>query len=70
MTNIESIRSAIESPNFSHARLGHGCWKQTALIYHHDADSPTNVRVVASGGIDVVDPILKQFGHKILGPQQ
>ena len=40
-----NIKEAIESPFFSHARRGQGCWREVVWIYHRDPNSPSGVNL-------------------------
>lgn len=55
----DEIEAAVRHPNFSHARQGDGCWRDVVWIYHRDVNSPSGVRLAASGDQSVVDPIIR-----------
>lgn len=40
-----TLTDAINSPNFSHARQGTGCWRDVVYIYHRDPSSPSGVKL-------------------------
>jgi hypothetical protein len=40
-----NITNAVNSPNFSHARQGDGCWRDVVWIYHRDPSSPSGVKL-------------------------
>lgn len=57
------IEEAIRHPNFSHARAGRGCWRDTVNIYHRDPTSPSGVIMVSGGYASEVDPLLRAIRH-------
>lgn len=53
------VEEAIRHPNFSHARAGNGCWRDSVRIYHRDPTSPSGVMMVSSGDASEVDSLLR-----------
>lgn len=58
-TTPQEIEAAVRHPNFSHARQGDGCWRNTVWIYHRDEKSPSGVKLAVGGDAAVVDPIIR-----------
>jgi hypothetical protein len=54
-----TCEEAIHHPNFSHCRQGDGCWRDIVWIYHRDHNSPSGVKLAASGESAVVDPLVR-----------
>jgi len=41
-------------PNYSHTRMGDGCWRDVVWIYHRCKDSPSNVVLVGASNVETV----------------
>lgn len=56
---LAQIEAAIASPEFSHARAGDGCWRDTIWVYHRNPDSPSGVTLAVGGDKSIVEPLLR-----------
>jgi hypothetical protein len=57
---IELARLSILSPNFSHSRIGSGCWRDIVWIYHFDPYSPSGFKLNFGGPANQLEPILRE----------
>jgi hypothetical protein len=68
-----NLADAVNSPNFSHARQGDGCWRDTVWIYHHDASSPSGVKLADISEpytAEMADALIRARGTSALSPTE
>jgi hypothetical protein len=67
---MEGCEALVNHENFSHTRMGDGCWREVVWIYHHDPKSPSGVSLVGSTSEAVLYSSRRPPGSAALSPRE
>jgi hypothetical protein len=68
MTDMEKVRAALLSPDYSHSRARRWCGQTVVSVYHHAPQSPSGVLHVAGTYEAEYESVLRELRAEGIAP--